>query len=143
MIYSWISNILPFLIWIPLFTLASSYPLFRKINASRCRLRVHICLPHQISTGSFAYNCQSWNSIANILNKLIYQMSNAKHMLLQNTRPSVGRYLATWHNTWFPIKHRFRCWGEGKREKERPLVRLQKLMSVISTVVRVAEEMPK
>ena len=73
-----------------------------KINASWCRKCVHICLLHQISTVSFAFNCQSWNSIENILSKLVYQLSNAKYMLLQNTCPSVGRYLATWHNYWFP-----------------------------------------
>ena len=31
----------------------------KKINASRCRKCVHICLLHQISTVSFAFNCQS------------------------------------------------------------------------------------
>ena len=74
----------------------------KKINASRCRKCVHICLLHQISTVSFAFNCQNWNSIENILSKLVYQLSNAKYMLLQNTCPSVGRYLETRHNYWFP-----------------------------------------
>lgn len=48
----------------------------KKINASRCRQHVHICLLHEIPTGSLAHNCQSWNCIANILGKLDYQVSN-------------------------------------------------------------------
>lgn len=122
-------------------------PLFRKINASWCRQNVHICLLHEIPTGLFACNCQSGNCIGNILNKLVYQMSNAKYMLLQNTCPSVGRDLAAWHNYWFPIKPRFYCWRRGERkrknERKKPLVEMQNLTSVISTIVRVAEKIPK
>lgn len=122
-------------------------PLFRKINASWCRQNVHICLLHEIPTRLFACNCQSGNCIGNILNKLVYQMSNAKYMLLQNTCPSVGRDLAAWHNYWFPIKPRFYCWRRGERkrknERKKPLVEMQNLTSVISTIVRVAEKIPK
>lgn len=81
-------------------------------------------------------------------------------MLLQNTCPSVGRYLATWCNYWFPIKSRFYCkrWRTRERERERverdrnrererekeALVKMQKLIiSGVYIIIRISEKLQK
>jgi hypothetical protein len=72
----------------------------------------------------------------NILNKIVYQMSKAKYILLQSNCPSMGRHLATRHNYWFPLKPRFYCWKcrglEREREREKLSVKMKKLMSLTS-----------